>query len=467
MANRLVEGLRNLLGFKNLYNEAIYKTMGGAYVAYDKTNSVLMEKGYGENPDVYAIVNQMATKSMSVPFEVKKKVDKKAYSKLQKLKQSTKASYTPHQLIIKSQLEKKAFEQEDEDDLPMPLERPNPTQTWHDVIALYKTFIKVTGNCYFYILAPEEGANAGKPLQLYVLPADQMQLVLKKDVKMLTIENPIDYYMLINGNSYVHFDPKNIIHIKRPNPFYDYNGTHLYGWSELRAAIRNIQSSNLTIDNNNKMMANSGVYGFIHAKDGQTPLTHEQAESLKQRLVEMDSNSGRLSHIAGASAAIGFTSLSLTTDQLKPFEYLAFDRKSICNVLNWPDELLNNDGVSTLGGTDQLIEARKRAITDNILPDLELLAETLNKEFLPRFKGYENACLEFDVSELPEMQTDMEKMVNWLSKAPITPNEMRDALKYEPFMADGMDSIWIDNNKAKIDGEILTDEQFNVAMGND
>ena len=47
------------------------------------------------------------------------------------------------------------------------------------------------------------------------------------------------------------------------------NGSHLYGYSELMAAIRNINSSNSFIDTNVKTSQNSGVYGFIHAGDGQ------------------------------------------------------------------------------------------------------------------------------------------------------------------------------------------------------
>ena len=89
-----------------------------------------------------------------------------------------------------------------------------------------------------------------------------------------------------------------------------------------------------------------------------------------------------LSKIAGSSAEIGFTRLSLTSDELKPFDYLKFDTKQICNVLGWSDKLLNSDEGAKY---DNIGYARRMAITDNIQPDLKLLANALNTQFLPYF----------------------------------------------------------------------------------
>jgi len=81
-----------------------------------------------------------------------------------------------------------------------PLEQPNPNQTWADIFGLYKTYMKITGNCYIYLMSPENGMNAGIPIQVYVLPSHLIEIVLKKDASMLTVESPIDHYVLIEGN---------------------------------------------------------------------------------------------------------------------------------------------------------------------------------------------------------------------------------------------------------------------------
>jgi len=422
---------------RNLFNESIYKLVGGITNTYNRDLETLLNHGYGENPDVNAIVNQQCSKTTVIPYCVKKISDKNSYKKLK----SFPIDLTFNQKLAVKKLQQKAYDSDSEQ--PFPLERPNPTQTWNDIWFLYKLYLKVCGNVYFYKMAPEEGANAGVPMQLYILPSQWVQIVLKQNANMLSTESPIDYYILEQGNTGIKFSSEKIIHIKRPNPFFNLNGSHLYGYSELMAAIRNINSSNSGIDQNVKTMQNSGVYGFIHAGDGQSPLSAEQGQSLKDRLVEMNNSTEKLSNIAGASAKLGFTRVSLTTDELKPFDYLSNDRRTLANCLNWNVELLNEERSGTGFGVDGLIEARKRVIIDNIKPDLDLLASYLNPEFIQKFKGYENSVIEWDISELPEMQTDMETMSKWINQVPLTLNEKREVFNYEEVDDELMNQIYI------------------------
>lgn len=261
------------------------------------------------------------------------------------------------------------------------------------------------------------------------------------------------------GNQFIKFPAEDIIHIKRTNPFFDYSGSQLYGYSELMAAIRNINSSNSFIDTNVKTSQNSGVYGFIHAGDGQSPLTAEQGQALKDRLVEMESATCVLSNIAGASAKLGFTQVGLKTDELKPFDFLSNDRRTLANCLNWDVNLLNEDRRTTGSGgfTDTLIEARKRVMIDNIKPDLDLLSSYLTPEFIQKFKGYEKAEIEWDITEMPEMQTDMEMMSKWVNTVPLTLNERREVFKYEEIDDEMMNEVYIPNNIVNLNDPTLND----------
>lgn len=437
--------IQRIFGIKNTFNEAFYQFLGGGFTNYDVNNHTYLEKGYFMNPDVYACVNKSAVKTISVPYCVKEIDNKQSYNKLKQLDLATNKTYNFKQLLDVAKLQTKAYKDTEK---KFPLEQPNPTQTWSDIFSLYKVYMMTTGNCYIYVMSPEDGINKGVPMQVYVLPSHLIKIILKSKASMLTDESPIDHYMLIEGNQYVKFENENVIHIKYSNPDFDLHGSHLYGMSPLKSALRNINSQNSAIDNNIKMLQSSGAFGFIYGKG--TPWTTEQAASMKERLQEMDKSPERLGKIAGASGEVGFQRISLTTDELKPFDFLNWDRKTICNVLNFPDELLNNDGKASLGSTDTS-EARKQLITDNIQPDLMLLQDSLNKNFIPKFKGYENSVIEWDVSELPEMQVDIAKMSEWLNNSPLTPNEIRTALKYETLSDDGMDVVWINAGKQRID----------------
>jgi hypothetical protein len=437
---------------QNKLYEAVFRLLGGQTNTYNSDLTTLLVRGYGENPDVNAMVNQMASKSTVVPFYVKKIKDEK---KLNLVK-----SY-PIELTIqqKKQLAKIKAETYSDDYLPMPIDRPNTLQSWEDIIFLYKLYLKVCGNVYFYKMAPAEGVNKGVPLQLHILPSHWVKIVLKPKAAMIGTENPIDYYVMEQGNQFIKFEADSVIHIKRTNPFFDYNGTQLYGYSELMAAIRNINSSNSFIDTNVKTSQNGGVFGFIHAGDGQSPLTAEQAQSLKDRMIEMDNSTSKLSNIAGASAKLGFTRISLNTDELKPFEFLSNDRRTLANCLNWDVNLLNEDRRTTGGGgfTDTLVEARKRVMIDNIKPDLDLLASHLNPDFIRLFKGYENAEIEFDITEMPEMQTDMKTMSEWVNAVPLTLNERREVFNYEAIDDDMMNDVYIPNNLVNLNDPTLND----------
>jgi len=193
---------------KNYFNEATHNMAGGLTSTYNNTPETLIVKGYGENPDVNAIINQMATKSITVPYIIKPIEDVKSYNKKKRL--PVELSY-----IQKKQyniLNKEAHNDIEQD---MPIDRPNPNQSWEDLIFLYKVYLKVCGNFYLYKLAPKEGVNAGTPLQLYVLPSHWMQIVLKPNASSLTNENPIDYYIMEQGNQFVRFEADDIIHIDR------------------------------------------------------------------------------------------------------------------------------------------------------------------------------------------------------------------------------------------------------------
>lgn len=411
---------------QNKYNDALLKLIGNAFTSYDTLGTTYVDKGYNENPIVFSVVSQRANKLASVPFNVKKIKDENQKRLRDSLTTATKYNLTPQQEVKRMLYESKAFEDEYID---LPLERPNPLQTWKEFKELYETFMALNGNAYIYLLSPDTGLQAGEPLAWYLLPSHMTQIILKDNCNFVGTESPVDHYILTEGATYIEFEAKNVVHIKYANPNFDLQGSHLYGQAPLRAALKSIQSSNEAFNLNNKTMKSGGAFGFVHGKG--IPLTPEQASEMKSRLKEMDADGGNLGRIEGASGELAFTKIGLSPDELKLFDFLDLDTKQICNVLGWSDKLLNNDDGSKY---DNVSQFRKQVITDTILPDLELLDNAINSEILPRYKKYNGYIIEHDVTELPEMQQDIAKMVEWLKPSldtgVITRNEYRMALRY-------------------------------------
>ena len=61
----------------NAFNQAFFQWMGNGYAKYDANNKTYLEKGYNENPTVFAIINKQTVKTVSVPYTIKEIENKK------------------------------------------------------------------------------------------------------------------------------------------------------------------------------------------------------------------------------------------------------------------------------------------------------------------------------------------------------------------------------------------------------
>ena len=81
---------------------------------------------------------------------------------------------------------------------------------------------------------------------------------------------------------------------------------------------------------------------------------------------------------------------------------------------------------------------------------VKLFEEAVNNKILPRYKGYKGSEWGFDISELPEMQTDMVNMAKWINEVPLTANERRDVFNYEEIDNELMDEVYIPSGLVNI-----------------
>ena len=177
----------------------------------------------------------------------------------------------------------------------------------------------------------------------------------------------------------------------------------------------------------------------------------------------MNRNPEDLSRIAGISSELGFTRMSLTSDELKPFEYLKFNQKALCNVLGWSDALLNNDEG---GKYDKQSEERKRVVTDTIIPDTKVLADAFNEGILSTFKNYKGKEFGFQYKEIPELQDDLNILIDWITKAVdsglITRNEGRYAMRLEGIEDENMNTYTVKDDIMTLQDAILPTDDLEM-----
>lgn len=438
----------------NKFNQSFF--YGTKYTSNDDADlTKYVDMAYNINPTVYSVVNQISRKLISIPYGIKEIKDKKANKQLNNLIKSTNYNLTNVQRLKASKLEYKAMSEEL---LDMPLEKPNIMQSWDDFFSLSEIFLNLTGNIYWYMVKPENGANSGVPKEIYVLPSHLMEIVLKDNANVLkSIESPVDYYQLTTFSHFKKFNADEVVHIAVNNPNFGFNGEHLYGQSPLRAAWKNVEASNKGLDLNINTLKNGGVFGFIHGKS--VPLTQPQAVEIKNRLKEMNSNTEDLSRIAGMSAELGFTRLSLTSDELKPFEYLKFNEKQICNVFGWSDALLNNDDG---GKYDKQKEEIKRVLTGKIIPDSKVISRAFNDKILSLFNGYDNKTFCWDFKEVAELQANLKELSEWIGnnkdRGLMSANEGRLAMGMESISDPLMDMFTVKDDIMSLEDAITPKE---------
>lgn len=390
-------------------------------------------RAYQENADVYAIVSKCSQKLSSIPFSIKKIKSREQKARFE-IERKNNIARGVFGLLDQKMIGADAFET---GTLPLPLARPNPYQTWAEFFALSEIFLLTTGNLYWTVSRPEMGPNAGKPRQIYVLPSHYMQIIVRDGVDLRTMgmsmdDGVVSEYWFRIGGKYTVFAAEDTYHMNFPGVSYDMQGGHLYGQSPLRAVLTEIQASDEGSKNNIKMMKSGGAIGLIHGEN--EPLEEEQSKQLKNRLIELKNDTGVMGQIAGIAQKVGFTRIALSTKDLMPMEYDFHFQKKIANAIGFPTRLLNNDAAATY---DNMALAYRELIINRIMPDLNMMTETINTKILPEFgPQYRGAVWQWDFEKLAEMQEDITQLVEWgtklVDRGVIDREEMRQLINFEP-----------------------------------
>ena len=187
----------------------------------------LVNDSYIGNDIVYSIVSLITQKAKIAPWGVYKVKDKN------KAKQYTAKMQQPGNISLKElrELKEEAFElYEGDARLNELLKFPNGDDTWSDLIEQWVGYKKICGNSFVYAkMVGDVSVNRGKPMELYVLPAQYM--AIKVDTEVFPPKRVA--YQLYYGQ-YIPFNTEEILHDKYFNPEWTATGGQLYGLSPLQ-----------------------------------------------------------------------------------------------------------------------------------------------------------------------------------------------------------------------------------------
>lgn len=449
----LGKDLINQLETKAYQSGIRYILQNGRLVTPTDNKTTYITEGYNKNDIVYSVINKILNKAVLPEWGLYKVVDE------MKLKESERLMLQKHVSFkdIKRAKELKAEAVEpltafntQATKLKNLLKYANSEYNFADhqrKLFLYKLLV---GDYYEWGAPLKGGANAGVPNELWCLPAQYVNIKVLEGFPVKTAA-----YELTTFNQ--QFTKEEILHERYVNPNSNVNGEELYGFSPLKAFLKNLNRNNAAKDSSTAKFQNGGLDSIIYLDDQRIDFEEglQMAKALKTKLVEEYSGPEAMGKRAISGAKTGVVNLGSTPVELGIIESEKWDAIMFCNAYDVPPELLG----LTQKTYNNVIEAQKALILGAVMPLLTSRRLALNWKLQTDwgFKD-QNIYCDFETDCFPELMPNASEILDGTSKMMmITPNEERERVNMEARPEPEADEPWIKQDRIP-----LSDYQANV-----
>ena len=392
-------------------------------VLQDYEDGKYVNEGYLGNADVYSIVTFLSRKAASIPWYVYTLNDSaKGKTELKRYKQLSRNIISPEVFHSAVMARKNAYSENIVENAPLAklLERPNEYQAQDQFLEnlFGYRFLSGEGNIY-----GNDGKLGGQFTELNVLPTQFLDIY----------PDPNDLYGLIGYKLMVgkgiNMPKDNVLMWKSWSPdFNDVTRTHMRGVSPLRAAYKTLRMSNSAADASAMMAANGGAKGAITPKPLGSVVpsfTIEQANTIKRAVNEDINQVDNKGKVAVLQTPWDYLNFGLSSVDMELVKTMQMSLHQWCRVFGMPAVLFDVDTSSY----NNYQNAMRDLVTNTIIPLCASLRDEMNKWLAPRYGS--QYYIDFDITALPEMQQDMERMVRSLRDANwLTMDEKRVAMNY-------------------------------------
>jgi phage portal protein BeeE len=413
--------------------------LGKREVISEFDQSKAIDEGFNASTWIYAIIAKNARKFASVPRYL---YDEKALmqEKGAKFKLRTKALNTA-----------KLFDS----DLNTLLNRPNEYQGRAQFMALLYAFYLSCGEAFIWLNRgnvkqrfdkltgqlvdrSDKEMDALPVLEMYVLPSNYMKVISDPDNVF-----GITGYCLDVAGVKVEIRKNDIIHWRDLNLKFDpTSGTHLRGMTRLTPGNKTVTENKDIVKSSVRMYQNDGAKGILFAPDADIDSVTPQQESDIRTVVNAKINEN---DIKGAVALLmgykwEYIDLAVNAIDLSLIEGRTKNQQELCALFDTPHLLF----IPTEATLANLESAKRNWVNDVIIPASKELDDMLNLRLLPAFNLVGKAKIISDFTELPELQEDMNKLVETLLKAWwVSPNKKLIAQGYEAIDNELFNEPWV------------------------
>jgi HK97 family phage portal protein len=334
-------------------------------------SSTFINDGYAGNSDVYSIISYALRASSSLQWKAYKEVRGEDVE-LDK--------YHPVSRMLKY---------------------ASPVQPFSEFVQAWLGYKLLLGNSYTMFLKPEFGVNAGKPVQMTVLPSQLMEVFL------IQATGEVKEYVF---NQSAHLAPEQVAHSKSWNPQVQQGG-EVYGLSPLTAGLRLLNMSNSGYDGGAASLKNGGVKGILtaHSED---QWGKEEIDRIRDKFNEDYMGADNYGKMVVAAAQMDYHQIGISPADLELMQALRLTKQQLCSLYGFPSQLLN-DKEGSLYNTYR--EAKKVFYTDMLLPELYQLEEVLNKWVADPYGS--DIKIKIETSDIEVLMDNKVEQAQWLSQA--------------------------------------------------
>lgn len=391
-------------------------------------------KGYVGNSEVYKIVQKIIQKCAVAELELYVDTGSDKSGKQKKYKRY-KYSATPSE-HVKKMLYFKALDYAPENSSLAKLVRnPNQTQTWRDMMELFRIFYFTQGEAF---LARETPIGSKMPTEVWVIPPYRMKHFVK-DGMIVGWEYDMGNgkYRRWWGDT---FD--DVLHVKMSNPQFDGNGKQLRGMSPLLAGLKSLQLDDFAIEAWLKSLENEGAKGIISPNhpDKTNWLSPDQVKATETKVQEKIHGYENKNKVVVSGMPLQYTQIGLSPDALNIINSLEKAGNDLCDLWGVPAVLFDPNPTY-----QNQKEAGARFIRDVILPYLNKEEDALNRWLVEPFRKERNYLLNYDTSLFDELRITMQDR-DYL-RSMLTLNEMRIIEGYDEIDNPYADEVFIEQGK--------------------
>lgn len=276
------------------------------------------------------------------------------------------------------------------------LSRPNPLQSFEQLLVLHIFYKKLLGNSY--IKAAMSSDIASNEIwkwcsNYWVLPSPKVSVNTPTFIPMYstnTISEMINSYDLLFGGTIEHIDPKFIMHSKELD--IDSNNP-LKGVSRLISQKKPISNLIAVYQARNIIYTKRGALGMLVSKKvdetGSIPLTPDEKKAIRDEYNNTHGLTSDKSPVGISNTPLDFIKMSMSISELEPFEEALIDGCLIAGAYEIPSELIPRKDHGTFSNQE---ENEAKAYVNVVIPEARQFAKEITE-----FLGLENSGLYIDI----------------------------------------------------------------------